>query len=344
MSFAVLTRTEPGPNARDATIYVLQHGTEAIAEIWPALGFNCIHWRTTHRGEPLVLLYDDPNLFGEGRPTRSGIPILFPFPNRIRDGRFTWDGKTYQLPCNDSTGKTAIHGFACQRPWRVVDSGSSPTSAWVTGEFRGSVDAADCVALWPADYQLRVTYRLRSGCLRIEAEVTNPDTKPLPFGLGYHPYFRLPFGAGLADDYRVAVAAKSFWKLDDCLPTGERLPVDAKHDLNQPQRYADLQLDDVLTDVPTKDAKGVVECATIQGPADATLRVRCSSPFRELVVYTPGHRQAFCLEPYTCTTDAVNLQARGIDAGWLVLPPGERWTSVVELAVSIHVPFPAKEK
>ena len=45
-----------------------------------------------------------------------------------------------------------------------------------------------------------------------------------------------------------------------------------------------------------------------------------SSPvFRELVVFTPEHRQAFCLEPYTCTTDAVNLQSRGLDTGWLEL-------------------------
>jgi aldose 1-epimerase len=52
-----------------------------------------------------------------------------------------------------------------------------------------------------------------------------------------------------------------------------------------------------------------------------------------MVVYTPAHRQAFCVEPYTCATDAVNLQARGIDAGWLVLPPGEKWTAVVEMSL-----------
>jgi aldose 1-epimerase len=52
-----------------------------------------------------------------------------------------------------------------------------------------------------------------------------------------------------------------------------------------------------------------------------------------MVVYTPAHRQAFCIEPYTCATDAVNLQARGIEAGWQVLAPGDRWSGVVELRV-----------
>jgi aldose 1-epimerase len=335
MSFAVHTRTEPGPTNRDATIYALQHGADAWAEVWPALGFNCIRWQVKHGGETLDLLYDDPDLFGEGRPTRSGIPILFPFPNRIRGGRFTWAGKEYQLPCNESGGKNAIHGFACQRPWRVLDHGADGTGAWVTGEFRGSVDARDCAGLWPADYQLRITYRLTPGRLRLQAEVSNPDAKPLPFGLGFHPYFRLPFTAeGKADECRVRVPARSFWQLADSLPTGERLAVDPKRDLNSPRRYGDLQLDDVLTDVPQElDADGLFECATIQGAGSVTLRVRCSPSFRQMVVYTPAHRQAFCVEPYTCATDAVNLQARGIDAGWLVLPPGEQWTGVVEMGL-----------
>ena len=63
-------------------------------------------------------------------------------------------------------------------------------------------------------------------------------------------------------------------------------------------------------------------------------RVRRGPLSRELVVFTPKHRQAVCLEPYTCTTDAINLQQHGVDAGWLVLPPGQRWTAVVGLAVT----------
>ena len=59
----------------------------------------------------------------------------------------------------------------------------------------------------------------------------------------------------------------------------------------------------------------------------------CSEDFREMVVYTPGHRQAFCVEPYTCTTDAINLQAQGLEAGWRVLAPGQRWQALVGLRI-----------
>src|SRR5262249_22785066 len=131
MPFTVHTRTQPGVTGLDATIFTLEDNRGGRAEVWPALGFNCIHWQAIVSGRPLDLLYSDPKLFGDSRPTRSGIPILFPFPNRIRAGRFHWDGKDYQLPLNDHVQQNAIHGFACRRAWRVVDHGADANAAWL---------------------------------------------------------------------------------------------------------------------------------------------------------------------------------------------------------------------
>ena len=63
--------------------------------------------------------------------------------------------------------------------------------------------------------------------------------------------------------------------------------------------------------------------------ATGTVRVSASPDFRDLVLFTPPHRQAVCIEPYTCPTDAINLQARGLDAGWRVLDPGATWEALV---------------
>jgi aldose 1-epimerase len=52
--------------------------------------------------------------------------------------------------------------------------------------------------------------------------------------------------------------------------------------------------------------------------------------FRELVLFTPPHRQAVAIEPYTCSADAANLAERGIDSGWRVLPAGSEWEAAVE--------------
>jgi aldose 1-epimerase len=336
MSYRVTTRTQPGVSGPDPTIFVLEDGKGGVAEVWPALGFNCFRWQAVRGSDRLDLLYADPALFTNGRPTRSGIPVLFPFPNRIRDGRYSWTGKDYQLPRNDPVQKNAIHGFACRVPWRVVDQGATEESAWVTGEFRCSLDAPDCLPLWPVDHELRLTVRLGHNLLRLEATVRNPDAVPLPFGLGYHPYFKLPFtSSGAAEHCTVEVPAGEFWELEANLPTGRRALVDAARDLNKPCPFGGLQVDDVLTALPARAARmdGLIERGAIVGAAGAPLRVFCAPAFREMVVFTPPHRQAFCVEPYTCTTDAVNLQARGVDAGWLVLPPGETWSAAVELWV-----------
>jgi aldose 1-epimerase len=338
MPYQVSTERHSTTTVLDGTIYVLT-GPGCRAEVWPACGFNCFRWQQTHAGRELEVLYADPQLFAGSKSTRSGVPILFPFPNRIRAGRFQWAGKDYQLPLNDPSGKNAIHGFPCRHPWRVVGQGADATSAWVTGEFVGSTDAPEARALWPADYRLRVTYRLLDQALRIEAEVTNPDQVPLPFGLGYHPYFRVPLLPG--DDvqhYWVESAAREFWQLtEDGVPTSERRPVAGQRDLTRGKRFTELNLDDLFTDLETPAPGHAGElcwrAGLRQAPANLEVQLLTSPTFRELVLYTPPHRAAIALEPYTCASDAINLQQRGIDAGLQVLPPGQQWHGVVEFAL-----------
>jgi len=296
------------------------------AEISVGLGFNCYRWVVQKSVE---LLYAAPHMYQGTPPTRTGIPVLFPFPNRIRDGRFTWADREYRLLPNDSAGKNAIHGFVCRRPWRVLETNSDKASAWVTAEFHGSRDAADCVALWPADYRLRLTYRLSAGRLSLEAVVDNPDTRPLPFGLGFHHYF-----AASDTDCEMQVPAESFWELQDNLPTGKILPVEGVCDLRQGKPTAQLVLDHVLTGVAAaKTSRELNALGAVQRQAGPGVEMVASADFREVVVFTPPHRQAVCIEPYTCTTDAINLQQRGIDAGLRVLQPGESWRGVVETRV-----------
>ncbi len=316
MNYTVTTRTAEGVTGLDPTVYVLEGPGGARAEVWPALGFNVISW--------LDVLYADPALFTGGRPTRSGVPVLFPFPNRIRGGRFTWVGREYALTANDPAQKNAIHGYACRNPWRVVGQGADEEGAWVAGEFVCSRDGGYRREMWPADHAIKLTVRLGKGTLRIEAEVTNPDSVPLPFGLGYHPYFRLPAEA------LIEVPADRFWRLEENLPDGTIHTVDGPRDLNRPRPLSELSLDDVLTSLPARAARldGLIERAHM-----GRVRLFCSPAFREMVVFTPPHRQAFCAEPYTCTTDAINLQARGIDAGLIVLSPGGTWRGDVELWV-----------
>ena len=305
MSFAVHTRTQPGVAGRDATIFVLEDGAGGRAEVWPALGFNCFRWQVVRDGRTLDLLYADPALFGDGRPTRSGVPILFPFPNRIRDGRFAWDGKEYRLPTNDPAGKNAIHGFACRRPWRVVDQGADASSAWVTGEFqrrprRPGLPAALAGRLPPPRH-----LPPRAGPARVEAEVANPDRATAAIRTGLSSLFPSAVRAGAdAADCLVRAPAQEMWTLVDSLPTGERRPVDAARDLNAPRRFGDLQLDDVLTG-PAARAGRRTACATAAPSSRAPKRCGCSG-----VAGLPRHGRLHAAAPPGVLRRAVHLHHR----------------------------------
>ena len=159
--------------------------------------------------------------------------------------------------------------------------------------------------------------------------IVNPSADPLPWGLGTHPYFKLPLSTkSQAARCLVSAPASQEWELIDCLPTGKRLPITEPKDLREGAYFDTLKLDDVLTDLG--DTR-TIECGITDEHAGLQITQRFPSDFRELVVYTPHNRDAFCLEPYTCVTDAINLEPRGIETGWRVLEPGSEFRTWIEI-------------
>jgi aldose 1-epimerase len=310
--------------------------TGSTARIAPELGFNCFEFQANLGGR-LVDVIDAAPEFAEGneRPSGHGIPILFPFPNRIREGRFSWNGIDYEIPsstCPYDATDNAIHGFCLDRPWRVVEQGQS----FAVGQFRLSQDAPDRLDCWPADFLIEVRYELRGTTLRCDVRIANPDDKPLPWGFGTHPYFRLPLDPHSAPARcLVQASAAELWELTDCLPTGNRLPVGEGTDLRDGEYFDCLKLDDVLTNLAADDSGRIVESVLMDEQAGLQVSQRFDTTFRELVVFTPPGRNAVCLEPYTCVTDALNLQESGVDAGWNVLPPGEEFRTWIEIAAEL---------
>jgi aldose 1-epimerase len=303
------------------------------AEIWPDLGCNCLRWRVPGPTGPLELLYSAPDWETNPVPTRSGIPILFPFPNRIRDGRFTWNGRQFEQPPNDPAHKNSIHGFVCHHSWHVRNSSGKNDLATFTAEFQACADAAPEFRLWPGDYKLTMRYLLGPDSLSLSATINNPGQDPIPVGLGYHPYFRIPFvNHASSNECLVSVPANSAWELVGNLPSGKKTPVDSARDLRKPRSFSELHLDDLLTDFVSDSPEHMLQLrGSIHQPTVGTLEIWTSNRFREMVVFTPPHREAICLEPYTCTTDAINLEQQGVDAGLTVLNPGETRTEFVVL-------------
>lgn len=331
MGFEVKT-FEGRAGDRAGTVYELTDGT-VRAEVWPQWGFNCLRWQVRQAdGSWAGIFYTMPDWEANPVPTRSGHPVLFPFPGRLRDGRLP--GSAVQLPLNDSTKQHAIHGFTPRVPWRVVGTSLNTDFAGVTGQFRLADGLPVAVGQWPSDFVLTLSYYLHRDCLRVSATVENQGAEALPFGLGYHPYFRLP-GVTDADvgGHVLTAHVAQVWEVDAAnLPTGIRKPVPPELDFQAPKPVETVALDHVFTGLTTTAGPdGLVEVATLSHPAaPGRLRVLADPAFRDLVLFTPAHRQAVAIEPYSCSADASNLQARGIDSGWRTIPPGAKWQAAVE--------------
>ena len=300
----------------------------AAAAILPSYGFNLFDLRLPLAGEvrPVVVAAND---FAE-QPQHAGgngIPILFPFPNRIRGGTFSFHGRTFNIPLNN--GPNAIHGFAVDAPWEVVEHKADSDSAFIVGRYQISHSTPKMLSSWPADAVLQVKYSLTGRRLTMTVSVSNPTAVDLPYGFGIHPYFRLPFApGGTAVRTKVILPAAKFWVLEDFLPTGEIRPVDARLDFRSGQSMVGLKLDDVLTAIEFAGDRGL--CRLVDEEKGAELLLGFDRSIRELVVYTPPSRaDVISIEPYTQTTDAINLHTKGVSSGLRILRHDAQDTFVI---------------
>ena len=315
-----------------STITIQDTAAGSSAEIVPGLGFNCFRFTTVRDGKAIDWLWSDPEfLIGTTRPSRSGIPLLFPHPGRVAGAKFEWEGQSYCLEPMDGQGN-GIHGFVHTRPWRVVEQAENR----VRGEFQASIDAPALLQRepadgeqWPADFRLTAEYSLSGSTLGLRLTVENPSDRTLPFSLGAHPYFRVPQAGPSADTCVVRMPISQRWEIENLLPTGRKLPLADAAEFAAGKPFCELHLDDPFSGLASSG--GEVQASVSDPEGQTRLVLKFDDTFREIVAFTPPHRQAICIEPYTAAPDAIHLNPRGVDAGLRVLRPGESFTATILL-------------
>ncbi len=234
----------------------------------------------------------------------ASFPLL-PFCNRIRDGRFTFEGRQVALPSNRAGSPHTIHGYGWQQAWTVLEQGAD--FARLGLDYPGDV--------WPYPFRATQTFTLREGRLTVEIEIENRGAAPMPFGLGHHPY--LPHRPGTTLSTRV----ESMWGGDaEVMPTG----------LEQPALLARLR-DGVLLAEVVQDNNfiGWEHAARVDWPATgdlaqaSSLTLRADAPLDYFVLYSPEAADHFCIEPVSNCTDWLNLGGYPqSQVGGAVLAPG----------------------
>jgi aldose 1-epimerase len=299
------------------------------AVIVPGAGCQCLSYRA---GTLEVIAGPaNPDAWRE-HPHRGGIPILFPWPSRIAGARFTFQGREYRLPVNEPATGNAIHGFACERAFRVTRRGPYFVTA-----ILDSADYPDLNAIWPWPFTLEIDYEVGNG-LRLKARITNTGDSVMPFGFGAHPYFHAPLNPnGAHDAMMIQLDANARWLLDArFVPTGEMEPLAGKYDLRAPRPLGNDTHDDVFHMAQISKGDASAPRARLIDPSlKIAVEIRADAAFGDFVVFAPPANPVVALEPYTCAPDAFNLAARGVAAGMRELAPGQTFEAGFEIRLNV---------
>jgi len=232
-------------------------------------------------------------------PPASNGAVLVPWPNRIRDGQYTFDGQDRQLPLNEPERGTALHGLVTWERWSLdAHDDTSATLSLATVPVPG----------YPHPLRVAITYALDGdGGLSITLITTNLGSTAAPYGVGFHPW--LSPGPGSLDDAELQLGAESWIPTDDrLLPTGVE-PLPEHFDFRQPRRLGDTELDDAFVDA-TREADGL-SWLRLRGTDGRTAAVWMDESMDCWQMCTGDHvaavaarRTGLAAEPMTCIADA----------------------------------------
>lgn len=244
--------------------------------------------------------------------------ILAPYSNRIREGRFVFAGKTYQLRPNWPDGQT-LHGEVHGRPWSALRINEDTLHC--------AFDASSLHDLnFPFPFRVEVAYRLQGDSLETSTTLVNVGTEPMPAGFGHHPYFMRHLG--LSDEARLSFEAQGVYLTDaSCLPTRPAEAIPPEFDFSQPRPVGATMLDHVFAGWNGK--------LSLDWPgSDWRMELSADPIFSHLVVFTAPDGSV-ALEPVTHATDGFNLLSQGWEnTGVRVLEPGEKLAGSLRLTLA----------
>lgn len=224
-----------------------------------------------------------------GKGNNAAAFPLVPYSNRIANGRLDFEGETFHLARNWPGINHPMHGDGWCQAWTVMRADGQ--SAEIAYEHERAGDHGG----WPFRYRARQTYRLEPDRLMVGLAIDNLEDRPVPAGLGLHPFFVREH------DTELAFQAKAVWQSDaEVLPT-TRIEVPKAWDFSEPRRVDEVVLDNCF-DAWTGNA------AVIWPHRRLRLDLAGSELFRHLVVYVPPHQPYFCAEPVSHANGQVGMQ------------------------------------
>ena len=249
----------------------------------------------THAGRDLILSFDPAVELGAAYQGRS----LAPWPNRISDGRYTFDGVGYEAPRNEHATAAALHGMASFVSWEVEASASD--SVTFVLDLPGA-------PFYPFDVRLRARYLLDADAgLFVVVSGTNEGVTDAPLGLSAHPY--LTCGTPV-DECVFGLVAGQVLLVDDAMRPAALVPVEGTdYDFRTPASLAGRHVDHAFTVLPEGGWTVV-----LTHPGNGGVALASDAPWVQAFTGdTPDlQRGGVAVEPMTCPPDGFNSDPEGV--------------------------------
>jgi len=284
---------------RQYLTYILsdsQAGT--TVDVVPERGGIITSWQLPQDGNHIEIFYMDKERYSHPElSVRGGNPILFPICGNLPDNSYVHDGQLYQLK---------QHGFARDLPWEVmsqsVESAASLSIRLASNEATKEV--------YSFDFEVIFTYILEANRLTIQQKFVNLSDMPMPFSVGFHPYF----AAGDKSKLEMNIPGS---KYSD--KAGTEYQFDGSFDFNQEE------IDIAFEQLHTRSSIVIDQGQRLQITMD------WDECFSTLVFWTLKGKDFYCLEPWSAPRNAINTGNK-----LLVIPPKQHFeTSMSMLAESI---------
>jgi aldose 1-epimerase len=262
--------------------------------------------RVTWRGIDVLRKTPDSALTTPNVRQLCSYPLV-PYSNRIGNGELplgapsSMSATTVKLRANFPGESHAIHGIGWQRVWQVA----SATSARARLTLKHAPDPH-----WPFAFEAEQVIELTADAFNVTLRATNVDERPMPVGLGFHPFFPIDADTSLQAEWR------GMWEMgEDKLPTKLiETPPDA--DFRVARKVADWKVDNCFV--------GWTRQATLRY-ATHQMAITASSACSNIVCFAPRDGRNFiALEPVSNINNGFQLAARGVpNTGVRVLGRGD---------------------
>ena len=239
--------------------------------------------------------------------------VLIPWPNRLKDGSYEFDGQRHQLAHTEPDKQNAIHGLIC---W----------SAWTVGKLESNRVVMEHILHpqpgYPFSLALSIDYQLSKDGLRVHTTATNVGRESCPYGSGAHPY--LTVGTSTVDSAVLRAPGGTVLQSDERgIPTGATSVEGTKYDFRRPRPIAETVLDNCFTDLE-RDGDGLARVELRDSDSWSGLTFWLDESYPYLMLFTGDPlpdvaRRSLAIEPMTCPPNAFRT-----GEALVVLAPGDR--------------------